>query len=73
MSAIDFVIIALIAVAFGAVVVRVRKKGTCGDCAQAGSCGGSCAGCSTFKRATCPACEGVEQTVKKLGRGIERP
>ncbi len=47
MSAIDFVIIALIAVAFGAVVVRVRKKGTCGDCAQAGSCGGSCAGCST--------------------------
>lgn len=69
MTAIDFVIIALIAVAFGAVVVRVRKKGTCGDCAQAGSC----AGCSTSKRATCPACEGVEQTVKKLGRGIERP
>lgn len=72
MSAIDFVVIALIAVAFGAVVVRVRKKGTCGDCAQAGSCGGSCAGCSTSKCATCPACEGVEQTVKKLGRGIER-
>ncbi len=45
-----------------------RKKGTCGDCAQAGSCGGACAGCSTRRGASCPACEGVDRVAEKLSR-----
>ena len=73
MSAIDFVIIALIAVAFGAVVVRVRKKGHVRRLRAGGFVRRLVRGLLHLKRATCPACEGVEQTVKKLGRGIERP
>ncbi len=70
MSTIDFLIIALVLAAFVAVILRVRKKGTCGDCAQAGSCGGACAGCSTRRGASCPACEGVDRVAEKLSRNV---
>lgn len=70
MSTIDFLIIALVLAAFVAVILRVRKKGTCGDCAQAGSCGGVCAGCSTRREASCPACEGVDRVAEKLSRNV---
>lgn len=74
MSTIDFLIIALVLAAFVAVILRVRKKGTCGDCAQAGACGGACggacAGCSTRREASCPACEGVDRVAEKLSRNV---
>lgn len=72
MSAIDFAIVVLIAAAFAAVVIRVRKKGLCADCSNAGACGGSCKGCGPSARAKCPACEGLERTVEKLGGNIDK-
>lgn len=67
MSTIDVLIIALVLTAFVAVILRVRKKGTCGDCAQAGSC----AGCSTRRGVACPACEGVDRVAEKLSRNVD--
>ena len=72
MSPIDIVILLAIAVAFVAVVLRVRKKGTCGDCASAGACAGSCSGCAPSRRATCPACEGVDRVAERLGGTIDK-
>ena len=37
MNPVDLIIIALLAVAFVAVCLRVRRKGSCGDCASAGT------------------------------------
>lgn len=72
MGIIDVVIIAVIAAAFAAVVLRIRKKGMCGSCSNEGSCGGSCAGCSASKRKTCPACSGIDETAQKLSQGISK-
>lgn len=72
MSPIDFVILALIAVAFIAVVRRIRKKGTCADCASAGSCSGSCSHCPTSSQAACPASEGVDRVAEKLARNVDK-
>lgn len=71
-SAIDIVILALVAAAFVAVALRIRKKGTCGDCPSAGSCGGSCAGCGARGSggAGCPACEDAEDVARRLRRGV---
>lgn len=72
MSAIDFVILTLVAVAFIAVVRRICKKGTCADCASAGSCSGSCSSCSSSGHAACPACEGVDRVAEKLARNVDK-
>ena len=70
MGPIDIVILLAVAAAFAAVVMRVRKKGTCGDRGSSGSCAGSCAGCATPSRAGCPACEGVDRVAERLGRDL---
>lgn len=68
MGPVDFIILALVAVAFAAVCVRVRRKGSCADCAQGGTCSGHC---SSSERASCPALEGVDAVADKLGRGVK--
>lgn len=69
----DFIILALIAVAFVAVCVRIRRKGTCADCSEAGSCGGACSShCSPRKQASCPACKGIDKVAEDLGRGVKQ-
>lgn len=75
MAPIDILILLVIAVAFVAVVLRVRKKGTCADCGSSGSCP-SCGNGSGLRRlgrkkATCPACEGVDKVASKLGQGVK--
>lgn len=84
MAPVDIVILLLVGVAFAAVVLRMRKNGVCGSCANAGSCAhagscagagmhtGACAGCDSSKRMKCPACEGVERTAEKLSRNIDK-
>ncbi|OUP09474.1 hypothetical protein [Collinsella sp. An2] len=68
MGLIDFVILALVAVAFVAVCVRVRRKGSCADCAQGGTCSGRC---SSAERKSCPAMKGVDQVADELGHGVK--
>lgn len=67
MAPIDIVILAVIAVAFVAVCVRIKRRGTCADCAEGGSCSGHC---SSASKASCPACKGVEAVARDLGRGV---
>ena len=62
----DFIILGLIAAAFVAVVLRVRRKGACADCAQ----GGSCPSCGSKKHGCCPAAKGVDRVADELGRGV---
>lgn len=68
MSFIDIVILVVIAVAFVAVCVRVKRKGSCADCAQGGTCSGSC---SSAQRKSCPACKGIDKVTEELGRGVK--
>ena len=75
MAPIDILVLLLIAVAFVAVVLRVRKKGTCADCGSTGSCP-NCGSGSALRRlgkkkAACPACEGVDKVASKLGHGVK--
>ena len=63
----DFIILGLVAVAFVAVIVRVRRKGTCADCMQ----GDSCPSCGKGRRGSCPALKGVDKVAKELGRNIK--
>ena len=67
MSLIDIVILAVIAIAFVAVCIRIKRKGSCADCAQGGSCSGSCGS----DPSSCPACQGVDKITEKLGRGVK--
>ncbi len=71
MAPIDIVVLLLIGIAFVAVLIRIRRKGTCGDCGDSGSCGGSCSSCSSSEHAGCPACEGVDAVAKKLSHGLK--
>lgn len=68
MSLIDIVILAVIAAAFVAVCIRVKRKGSCADCAQGGTCGGHCSGA---QKKSCPACKGVDKVAEDLGRGVK--
>ncbi len=68
MSLIDIVILAVIAVAFVAVCIRIKRKGSCADCAQGGTCGGHC---SNAQKKSCPACKGVDKVVEDLSRGVK--
>ncbi|MDN0070341.1 hypothetical protein [Collinsella ihumii] len=67
MSPIDFIILAAIGVAFVAVCVRIKRKGSCADCAQGGTCSGHCGSSSD----SCPACQGVDCVAERLSRGIK--
>lgn len=68
MSLIDIVILAVIAVAFAAVCVRIKRKGSCADCAAGGTCSGHC---SPRRHKSCPACKGIDQVAEELGRGVK--
>ncbi len=68
MAPVDFIVLALIAVAFVVVCVRTWRKGTCADCAQGGVCTGHCSA-GTKKR--CPALKGVDEVARDLGRGVK--
>lgn len=70
MSPIDIILLAVIGAAFIAVVLRIRHKGTCGDCGSTGSCSGSCSGCSASRRGGCPAAEGADEIADRLGCGL---
>ncbi len=67
MSAIDIVILALIAVAFVAACVHIGRKGSCGDCSAGGTCSGSC---SASCKKSCPAMKGVDAVADQLGRNV---
>lgn len=68
----DIIILALIAAAFVAVCVRIKRKGTCADCSEAGTCSGHCSShCSPRKQASCPACKGVDKVAEDLRRGVK--
>lgn len=68
----DIIILALIAAAFVAVCVRIKRKGTCADCSEAGTCGGHCSShCSPREQASCPACKGVDKVAEDLRRGVK--
>ena len=65
---IDIIVLALIAVAFVAVCVRVYRKGTCADCVQGGACTGHC---GSARRKTCAALKGVDEVERELGSGVK--
>lgn len=69
LSIADIVVLALIAVAFVAVCVRVWRKGSCADCSSAVACTGHCSS-STKKR--CPAMKGVDAVARELEQGVKR-
>lgn len=68
MAPIDYIVLALIAVAFIAVCVRTYRKGTCADCAQGGVCTGHC---SSVHKKTCAALKGIDRVEKELSRGVK--
>ena len=61
----DIIILALIAAGVIAVILRVRRKGTCADCAQGGTCEHAKHG-----KGSCPAVKGVDTVADELGRGV---
>ncbi|MBE6469901.1 MAG: hypothetical protein E7001_08175 [Coriobacteriaceae bacterium] len=63
MNPVDIIILALVAIAFVAVCLRVRRKGSCGDCSSAGTC-------SASHKRSCPAMKGVDQVERELSRGV---
>ena len=67
MGPVDIIILGAVAAAFVAVVFRVRKKGTCGDCS-----GGACASCASGGQRGCPAREGVDKVAERLSEGMSR-
>lgn len=68
LSVADIVVLALVAVAFVAVCVRVRRKGSCADCASAGVCTGHC---SSSTKKSCPAMKGVDAVAEELGQSVK--
>lgn len=67
MSFADIIILGLIAAAFIAVCVRIRRKGACADCIEAGECAG---GCHSSRKGGCPALKGVDAVAEELGRNV---
>lgn len=68
LSVADIVVLALVAVAFVAVCVRVRRKGSCADCASAGVCTGHC---SLSTKKSCPAMKGVDAVAQELEQSVK--
>ena len=67
MAPIDIAILLIVAVAFIAVCVRIKRRGTCADCSEGAACSGHCsAACGD----SCPACKGVDEVAARLGRGV---
>lgn len=64
----DIIVLALVAVAFVAVCVRVRRKGSCADCASAGVCTGHC---SSSAKKSCPAMKGVDAVAQELEQSVK--
>ena len=64
MSPIDIVLLVLIGAAFVAVLVRAKRRGTCGDCSSSGHC-------SSKQKSCCPAVKGVDAVEKELSRGVK--
>ena len=61
----DIVILVLVAAAFVAVCLRIKRKGSCADCSQGGSCSHAKHGSGS-----CPAMKGVDKVADELGRGV---
>lgn len=68
MGPIDFIILAVIAIAFIAACIRIKRKGSCADCGSAEGCSGNC---SAAQKKSCPACKGVDRVASDLGRGVK--
>lgn len=68
MSPIDIILLVAIGAAFVAVLMRIKRKGTCGDCSSSGSCSGRC---SSKQKSCCPAVKGVDAVEKELSRGVK--
>ena len=68
MSPIDIILLVAIGAAFVAVLMRIKRKGTCGDCSSSGSCTGRC---SSKQKSCCPAAKGVDAVEKELSRGVK--
>lgn len=68
LSLADIIVLALVAVAFVAVCVRVRRKGPCADCASAGVCTGQC---SSSTKKSCPAMKGVDAVAQELEQSVK--
>lgn len=73
MGPIDIILLALIAVAFVAVLVRIKRKGACGDCSSGGcSSAGACSRhCDAAKKSRCAAAEGIDAVEERLSRGMK--
>ena len=67
MSLADVVVLGLLAAAFVAVCVRVKRHGACMDCGEAGMCTGHC---SPDHKKTCAALKGLDQVEAELSRGV---
>lgn len=68
MSPIDIILLVAIGTAFVAVLMRIKRKGTCGDCSSSGSCSGHC---SPRQKSCCAATKGVDAVEKELSRGVK--
>ena len=64
MSPIDIILLVAIGAAFVAVLMRIKRKGTCGDCSSSGRC-------SSKQKSCCPAVKGVDAVEKELSRGVK--
>ena len=68
MSPIDIILLVAIGAAFVAVLMRIKRKGTCGDCSSSGSCSGHC---SSKQKSCCAAAKGVDAVERELSRGVK--
>lgn len=78
MGPIDIILLALIAVAFVAVLVRIKRKGACGDCSSGDCSSGGCSSagacsrhCDAAKKSRCAAAEGIDAVEERLSRGMK--
>lgn len=73
MSLIDCIIVAVVAVLFAAVVLYLRRNGSCtGGCAGCGA-KGACRARPGSASGGCPACGGADATARRLGKGVRAP
>ncbi|WP_270240481.1 hypothetical protein [Collinsella tanakaei] len=68
MSPVDIILLVVIGAAFVAVLMRIKRKGTCGDCSSSGSCSGRC---SSKQKSCCAATKGVDAVERELSRGVK--
>lgn len=68
MSPIDIILLVAIGAAFVVVLMRIKRKGTCGDCSSSGSCSGHC---SSRQKSCCAATKGVDAVERELSRDVK--